>query len=551
MNVPTWFQHSAQIARTEWTRKQRRLDHSRGWRILVFVTMLSVAVGIGSSAYGFGTALYGGQLTVPLDMLRTATTMGSFMLLIMFEQRASIYISHIDRDNHLTTVPVHEVVLGVLLIVFRSVAVPLSLGVAGGVIGFAIGAQSPLSVLTLVITVSSLLTLTTLLGVALCLLVELITTRSPRFNRYKTGLGVIAVGLGIILFVVVNSGLLSSTLLSSWLSVGPATWFVDLGFVGTPVVQSDPVRSMGALAVFIGGSPALMAGVTALASRVWRTEPVSIATYHRSRALIGEGVAERLFAGHVSRPVLTVARKRWLQERRVPFGLTMLTWPAFFLPAVIVPILAAGAVPGISLVLFAFIGATGTGFAFGFSPIETEYSSLPITLTTLSGEQFIRGEILAGNVIGAPVTAVGTVLLALGSPLSILETLLIALGSVALCVCGSTLAVAIGMNVSYHNLFPIPLPFTSATIYTEIGRASFIRMGAMVGLLGLVCLPVFGGYLFSFVSFFVPATPGLGIQLPIAVVRVGTLLLTTGLAVIGSIVAYRRAVRRYDQYTLL
>lgn len=550
VTIPLWLQRCIRISQIERTRNQRRLNHSRGWRILVRVAMLCATVAIGVSAYLFGTALNQGHLTGSLDMVRVATTMGSFSLLLMFKQRTSKYSSHINSDHLLTTVPTREVVLGIVLTVLYPVAIPLSFVVAGGAIGFAIATQSPLTVFTLIVAVSGLLILTALLGVALNLLVEFITTRSAHFNKYKNGLGVIAFGLCLGLVAIVISGLISSSYLFSWLSVGPAAWFVDLGFAGSPVIQSVSIRSVGALTVVVSGVPALLVGATALANRVWRTEPVSIATLHHSRTLIGAGVTERLFAGYVSRPVLTVARKRWLQERRVPLGLTMLSWSAPFLLVVIGPILAVGAVPGVSLVLFAFIGAVGTGLSLGFFPVGTEYSSLPMTLTTLTGEQFIRGELLASNTIGATVTAVGTVVLALGSSLHILESLLIALGSVTLCVCSSALAVSLGMRVSYRDLIPIPLPLTSATIYTEIGRASFVRMGVLVGMLVIVCLPAFGGYLLSFVSVFISMPPALGTHLPIAIVRISSLLMMICLAIVVSQVFYRRAVRQYDQYTL-
>ncbi|RRJ29976.1 hypothetical protein [Halocatena pleomorpha] len=75
-------------------------------------------------------------------------------------------------------------------------------------------------------------------------------------------------------------------------------------------------------------------------------------------------------------------------------------------------------------------------------------------------------------------------------------------------------------------------------------------MGVLLGMLGIVCLPAFGGYLLSFVSVFISMPPALGTQLSIAVVRISSLLMMICLAVGVSILAYRKAVHRFDRYTL-
>lgn len=547
MMVPRWLRHSLQIARIERLRSRRQLRHSSTIRALIAVVVTVLAVGSGIGAYTFGTMIRNGQATVPLETLYLVAIGGSLALLIGFVQQTSNIAERIDTNLLLTTVAAPTAVLGVVVAVPRRTAIQIAPTAVSVAVGFAVGTGAPVIALTILIAVVGLFTLTALVGVCLSFTVELVTTRSPRFRRYKNIFVVLAFVLVFIGWVGVSEELVLAGLglMRDWISGAPTAWFVDLGLFGMPGSDPNVLRSVGALALLAVGIPVFLAVTAEIAERVWMTEPVSAKRLHRSQGLVGEGFAEYLFAGRVSRPVLTVARKRWLQERRMPRAIMLLGYLIIPLPGVLFPIFAAGEVPGISLVVLVSILAAGTGLAFGLAPIETEYSSLPMTLTSVTGEQFVRGTTLAGVAIGAPITVVGTLLFAVGSPLGVLETLLIAGVGIVLCVCSVILAAAIGMRVSSRDLLPVPLPFTSATLHAEIGRAGFIKMGEMLGLLGLVCLPAVGGYLFAFLG---PGTEAVAV--PIALVRIGSLGLTVVLAVGVSILMYRRAVRRFDQYTL-
>jgi ABC-2 type transport system permease protein len=547
MMGPGWLRHSLQIARVETTRSRRQLGRSSTLRAAIAVVVIVFAVGSGIGAYTFGTLIRDGQATLPLETLHLVATGGFLALLVGFVQQTSNLTERINTDHLLTTVSAHTAVLGVVLaVLYRTIIriAPTSVCVA---VGFAVGTRSPAIALTILVAVAGLFALTALVGVCLSLTVELVTTRSPRFRRYKNVLVALAFMLVVIGWVGVSEELVSAALglRPDWISAAPTAWFVDLGLLGMAGSDPNVLRSVGALALLAGGIPVFLALTARFAERVWMTEPVSAKRLHRSRPLVGEGFTERLFAGRVSRPVLTVARKRWLQERRVPRAIMMPGYLLVLLLGVLFPILATGEVPGISLVVLVAICAAATGLAFGLAPIETEYSSLPMTLTSVTGEQFVRGTALTGVAIGAPITVVVTLLLAVGSPLGVLEPLLIAVVGVVLCGCSVTLAAAIGMRVSYRDLLPGPLPFSSATIHAEIGTAGFIKMGEMLGLLGLVCLPAVGGYLFAFLG------SGTGAAVPIALVRIGSLGLTALLAVGVSILTHRRAVCRFDRYTLL
>lgn len=544
MKVPAWFRHSAQIARTERIRTRRQLGRSSTLRAIIAIVVVGLAVASGFGVYTFGSALRRGQDTLPLETLQIAVTVGCLALLVGFVQRTSRLGERVDTDHLLTTVPAHEVVLGVVLAVAARTATRVSLTAVSVAIGFAVGTGAPASAVTILVAVAGLFALTALLGVALSFVVQLVTTRSPRFRRYKNALIVIGFFLVLGGWTAIDLDQLTVGFLRRWLTSLPTAWFVDLGLQGLPAVQSGGLRSLGAVALVVGGLPVLTVVTTVLATRVWETEPVSSAVLHRSRSLVGDGLAERLFAGHVSRPVLTVARKRWLQERRVPRALFMAGYVFLLVLLVVFPALVAGGVR-LAPILVAFVLAAESGLAFGLTPVATEYSSLPMTFTTSPGEQFVRGTLFAGVAIGTPVTALATFGLGVLGPPGVFEAVLLGVTGAVLSVCAITVATAVGMGVSYRDLVAVPVPLTSSTMYGEIGGAGFVRMGKLLGLVAVVCSPALVGYL-SVV--FDPVSTMLGV--PTVAVRVGSIAVTIGLAVSVSTVAYRRAVRLYDDYTL-
>lgn len=544
MNTRIVLQHGLRIARVERTRTRRQLGRSSALRAVIVVGVLAFSIVAGFRAYTVGVALRTEGAALPVGVLRVATAVGFLGVLVGVSQRTSRIRERLDTDHLLTTVPAREVVVGIVLAVSSRFALRMSLVTLGVAIGFAIGAQSLPSVVTIVFAVCGFVVFTALCGVALSFGIELLTTRSVRFRRYKNAL--IATVFFLLVFLLpFGDALIAVESVTAWVAVAPTAWFVDLGVLGASVGHASLLRGVGALGILVVGIPSLTVVTTALATRVWETEPVSATMIHRSRSLIGDGLAEQVFATRVSRPVLTVARKRWLQERRLPRGLFSVSFlVVVLLPGVFLPALAAGEVPGISLLLLVVTISVGVGLAVGLEPIGTEYSSLPMTLTTISGTQFVRGELLAGLSLGASVLLVGTFLLGVGSPLGVLETMLIVVAGIGVCTCSVVLSAAVGMGVAYRDLAPAPLPFTSATIYAEIGWASFVRLSVVLVLLGVVCLPAVAGYSVAFFE------PGTVLGIPIAIVRVGSLLLTAMLSVGVSIVAYRRAVRLYDQYTL-
>ncbi|MDL0138609.1 hypothetical protein PNP85_03680 [Halobacterium salinarum] len=478
--------------------------------------------------------------------MQAAAVAGFTMLLWVSAQRTSRVFERLNTNHLLTTIPTREAALGVVVSVYSQVIPPFSLPVLSAAVGFAIGTQSLASTLTIVVAVVAFVALAVLFGIVMSLAAKLATIQSPRLRRYRNGIYILAYILVFIVWIAVIQGPISDEFIVELLRRVPVAWFVDLALLPTPEIQTGVARSVGALCVTIVGVPVLASVAISLATRVWNADPISATEIHRSRSLVGDGFVERLFAGLVSRPVLTVARKRWLIERRVPLGLMMAGYLIILLPSVFLPAFAVGEIPGISLVSFAFICAVGTGFAFGTTLLGGEYQSLQMTLTTVSGKEFIRGAVLAGVALGGPITAAGMLILGVGSSIGILETLLLAFSGVVLCVSSTTIAAAISMRVSYYEFQLTPIPFTDATAYEERGLKGFINLGLVLALVGLVCLPVFVSYGLMFFNSSVATV----LNIPITVMRITSLILTVFLAGGVSVVAYRRAIRSYNQYTL-
>lgn len=542
----SWLRHSIQIARIERIRRHRQFDRSTTWRIGFALAVVALSIAVGTSAYGIGRGLSRGELTLPLDIIRAATTPLAIVALIVITHRASVRFERVDLDHLLTTVPARDVVLGVASFLFSQYAISLALPVISLAVGFGLGVHAPISILSIVLTVAALLALVVVASVTLSLTDEYLALRSPRFRRYRP---IIVYGPLVLVWLGLTSSAAQIDRLVAWLHLVPLAWVVDVMLLSVPGIHADVGRSVGAICLLGGGLPTLTVAATALGERVWGSDEVSSATIHRSRSLVGTGLAERLFAGWVSRPVLTVARKRWVQERRVPRAIMMIAALLLSIGSGIgVYALSPAGTPAVTPLLIAFACATGVGLGFGEYILAAEYPSLPMTVTTASGSHVIRGTMLAGLAVGVPLTILPTVAIGIVSPIGALELLLVTIAGVLLCGCSIAVATALGMRVAYTEflLLPVKLPLASVRrVYGRMGKAPFLSAGRAIGVVGLVSLPAFMSYL-SVVTTPLATTFG---TTP-ATVRIAALVVTMILAVVVSMLSYRRAVIRFNEYTL-
>lgn len=320
--------------------------------------------------------------------------------------------------------------------------------------------------------------------------------------RHKTVLGsavsLIAMG-GYFLFLYPQIGGLSQASLA-WLPVG---WFADLAVVGTPLVGSS-LRSAGALL----GSVVLIVigGVTVEreTTAFWFSEPVSAdagETAHGSatgeessirpsrRDALAAAVKPLVIPHFVSAPVRRVAEWTLLRTRRDPNRLTFLLIPVFAIGSSLV---SAGLQSGslrvlaapVSAVLFPWL----VGALFAMNPFGDEGAVLPVTLTAVSGKQYVRGLMTPGLVLGLPVVIVVTSIAGVFSPYPLAARIgLVVLGMYLTCV-AVAITPAIGMA----------LPRFSAI---SVGRSQDVlppRMSAV--LLHLLVITIPGGLLVMLIT---------------------------------------------------
>ncbi|WP_222915953.1 hypothetical protein [Natrinema sp. SYSU A 869] len=545
MAAPRSLRRSVRIARIEMLCTRRKRDRSRGLRLVLGIALIALSIGCGVGAYGLGAAVSREQFTFSLGTVRMGATVGFLTAIVVFAQATSRRLERTETDLLLTTVTTREFVVGIGLAVYSRVVLPWLVPVCSGAVGFAAGVRSPATAVTIAVAVGGALTLAAVTGAVGVFARDLVPARITGVFRQGSVLRYALIGVGWLVASVVVV-VLPRDRVTEIARRAPSAWIVDLGLLAVPEIDTASVRGLGALVILTVGIPGGVIAAVTIADRVLGEGPGRIESTSRSRSLVGDGLSRRLFGRRVSRPALTVARKRWVQESRVSRAFFMaICLPLFGLSGIILYAVSVRDIPPIALVSTALICAIGVGQGFGVEVISVEYPVLPMTLTSVSGREFVRGTVLAGVAAGAPPTALLTLGAGLVGSVGVLEAVLITVASVAWCCCSAAVATALGMDVRYRDIYPMPYPFTSAMIYGEIGRTSFIRLGLVVVPLGVVCLPA---VVASVPAVTEAATAVLGV--PASVVRSAAVLLTIGIALAVSRAAIDRAVESYAEYTL-
>lgn len=504
-----------------------------------------MAVGAGVGAHGVGRQFAAGN--PPSTTLVSGVTVVCFLGLCWTAGKGITgRLSRIEPEFLLTTVPVREVVTGALLLSYARIGARTAPPVVAGAVGFGLGARSPASSVAIVFAAVGLVALAIVTGAAIGLALAVAAARSPRLRRFRNVMQVLAFVLGLAAWSVVSAAADPVALVAGWLAPLPPAWFVDVALIGAPAVSTELGRAAGAAATLAVGLPILALAATSLAAIRWTTEPVGSVREHRPRSLVAGGVSDKLLGTSVSRPVLTVARKRWLQERRVPRAAWLFAAVVLWaVTGVSVYALDAGRIPAAAPAIVAVACAIAIGVAFGMTPIGTEYQGLKLTLTAIPGREFVRGTVLAGVGVGAPVSVIVAAILGIAGGLGVPETAAVAVAGVALCTCAVTVGVALGMRADYFDFMPMPMPMSSATVFAEVGRWSFYRPGIALGVASVLAVPAVLAFAPGFAGSVSSAS-----GLPHGIVRIAGSALSTAGAVGTAVVAYRHAVAEYEDYRL-
>ena len=539
MTVPRTLQLGATVARAEWTRHRRESGHPVTERSVTAVALVAGTAGLGWLAHQLGRGLASGQ-SLPYDRLGLLVSVGFAWMVWRSSQYAHARFEQLRPELLLTTVPSRTAALGLLGFVYTRLVVTLAVPTVGVAVGLGVGSQSPTVAVTTVAAAAVVTPLAAAVGTTSRLLAHLVARRVTRAHTYRDLLvvfGWIPLVLGAIVLQDVSLPIAS---LSAVFGALPLAWFVDLAFVGWadgPVVS--PQHALAVVGIVVGSVPVLAAGTATLVRRLWETPPTSAST-SGSHSLVGDGWMDRLPGDYVSRPVRTVARERWLMERRTPRGVLSAGYVLLFVGAVGLPSLLFGGPNGTLLLVAVGLGMSA-GIAFASDPIGTEYRTLPMLLTTVGGRQFVGGLLLSALLVGAPLVAVVVVPLGVASVVEPTWTLLITLVGIASCGCTAAVALAVDLRVDPDELVPTPSFFTDIPVYAVQGIDGFVRLGSVFAVVSLAVAPAFLGNAPPVYE------PIVKLGAPASVVQGGSLLLTLLLVTAVTHTAFERAVTRFRE----
>jgi|AntDeeMinimDraft_4_1070355.scaffolds.fasta_scaffold00019_12 hypothetical protein len=402
--------------------------------------------------------------------------------------------------------------------------------------------------------------------------------------RYRTPLAALASLAGTGLYLVFFFPQIS-TITPELLASLPVAWLFDLALLGTGLAEA-PLRAGGAVVVSLvivgAGGVAIERETVAL----WFSEPVSVGDEGTAKtaASVEDGdprrdplaaaIAPLAVPGVVSTPVRRVAEWALLRTRRDPNRLTFLLIPVIAMSGPLATgALEAGAIGTVATPVFAVVFPWLAGALFAMNPLGDEGSVLPITLTAVSGRQYVRGLVLPSLLFGLPVVVALTALGGAVSPYSPSERVgLVALGVYLTCV-AATITPAIGMALPRFSAISVgqsrdvlPPRMAAVVVHAALTTVPGGMLAALVvapaaaraGLAGLfgflpaISLQLLGRSDGSLLMRIADSFTNLGqaiLSIGLARLQVvgGGLLLLGGVLV--AVVLYRNAIGRFERYS--
>lgn len=516
--------------------KQPRRKFALAALVLVFGSML--LLGGVPTAYSLGQTVQIEQRFPFLPIIRQLLPVFIIVLIFSFLSRTIEQIAHIDsEDLMLTTTTPRAVVIGllsaeiVLYIVWFGLPVLLLCG------AFAVGVGTIAPLVTVPLALVPILLFSGVYGYITGIASLHISRYLPIPSQIKT----IVYALLFLVAIIVPQvliGLSFSNGIPSWLTsighallVSPFAAYVDFILIGTPV--ASPI-SLDAILVLVGLLVCVPIGFTVasrLATQFWLTE-----TAHR-RGLIGGDSEAGMKPTRVARPFAwsRSGRIAWHYLRRGTRSPQQFVHLMFILPAV-APLISM--LFGSSSIIYIFVlggsiilGAILAGAAFGLNPFGDEQTTLPLLLvTTTPPQQFVRGRIIAGLVVGLPFVVVIPFLVVVISSQSVLDVFVYVLIGIGLSLTSAAWAVGIGTAYPTYESREVwgtdsVIPSTLAMVVHEFA----VAIGSLISL-------VFTGLALS-------QNSSLNIYL-------GGVVVCLVIFAVSGIGAYVYAVRRYRSHTL-
>jgi membrane protease YdiL (CAAX protease family) len=536
--------HGVGIARVELRRSLRKSFGTRKRKLAVlgFLALFSPTLFFwGRIAYDAGQkAVRQGEL--PIDLLGVQLS----LLVVVFTVMGALRVVQQGRPDGesllLTATSPRAVLLGQTVhstIQLVGVVLFPTVLFAGA---FAFGAGQLSVLLTAVLAVGLLFTAVSILGTVVGQLVVLGLLRSRRLRAASRGFGLVLLLVLMALSYASVAPLVGETELLAPLATVtvPATLYLSFVFAGTSLGPEVGVGSLVVLGSVLASIPLLLTVATRLVRRLWfadatptgliqRDESTSTATLPTTTR-VGDSQA---FPPRTGPRPLSVALGLWTRWLRIPVRFS----PLF--PLVIVLVMAVVGVINtpeqVPLVIggvLVFTGAYVSGGIFGLNPLGEAGEMRTVEfLSSTSSRTLVLGHVLAGLLVGTPVSVLGAAMLAVAMGLSAPVALVLGVLAVVLTIASSGVAVGIG------SILPSRDAHRTYRGYEVATPSQWALIAYMVAVMFLVIIAAAG-------TLFVLLASDPGVRSPLFLVAAGVaavVLLTIGYG------GVRVATGRFDE----
>lgn len=432
-----WVRHSLCVGVFEFRRSLRTIYQDKARFVLMSIGVLLTSLTLAAFVTVFTNMTHTIEmLPAPKQLRGTIVLFWLFAVFLIGSRVVSAQI-YIDAESlMLTTVSARTVAGGLLVAeILRALA---TFGLPALVLTGALGSffDSPVSLILVPTAVLLFLATAVITGAVFGYAAALIVATSRFVVHHKTMLGyatsLVMIG-GFYLFFFPQIGGISQASLT-WVPIG---WLVDLAVVGTPLMES-PLHPVG---VLLSSTVLLFIGGVIIEREVivlWFTDPVSVDTEGSTRE--ADVVKSGDISGMSRRDVLAAAAKplvvprivsiptrrvaEWtlLRTQRDPRRLMFLLLPMFVIGSSLVSTgLQSGELRALAAPICTVVLPWLVGSLFALNPLGDEGAMLPVTLTAVSGPQYVRGLMIPGLILGLPVVILVTSIAGVFSPYTLTE----------------------------------------------------------------------------------------------------------------------------------
>ncbi|MFK8213847.1 hypothetical protein [Haloferax volcanii] len=539
MSLRRDVRHGLRIGRAEFVRSIRGYT-SETRRV---VGLLLLLLFFGSSLLFSLPAVYvagrSAQSVTEIPIFGLVATAVPVVLTLLATFRTLERIGRVEHESLvLTTVHPRAVVIGLITAEIARLALWFGLPIAVVAATFTAGLGAPSLLLTTTVVVVPLACCTTVWGYAAGVAVLRGFKRLPGVRRVLKVVGFVAMAAFVLVSQafgrLLGDGSLPVDTLAATLTFGPLTDYLALAFVGTPLARPFSAAAVATFAAIVALTPLGLVVATRQASALWFTDRAPGGDRGSAASAKADGSA-----GGFSTPKPlagtnggNVAWGLLVRGVRHPQQFTHLVMLVFFLGPLGTTIVQSSA-DGLGPILAASGAGLGTylaGATFGLNPVGDDRPQFPMLLLTATAPRtLVRGRVLAGVLLGAPVAAaLPLVTVALGtSPLSAVGFAL-----VGVCMCLAAAAFSVGIGAAYPIYEEREFWGATTVVPSTLVLMAFMFVVGPGTVIGLVAT------WFGVTGHLAPT--------PLLAAGVGLYLLVTVGVSYGS---YRYAIRRYRTYT--